>query len=238
MPIRLISVSASVTTTPTPPRLLLSRLDQQRDGRLLLALYRGRRQRPRRLGTHSCTLSRSAMQDVDPLRRRVRTKHALAETGRYGMQRATSLRSSTTTNCLQRDGLSRLQSDYVLRFRRCSWPVMPSFEVLHLDGSYRVAFRSTGTQNGMLFLTETRTGNAMLRAELFEPNAPGSNPAFGAAGKIVTFPAHIERGRVFTWCNDAAVLERVPPTAGSERSCLKRALLRGQMALTDARSRP
>jgi len=120
-------------------------------------------------------------------------------------------------------------------------PVVPSFEVAPprwvLQGRF---FDRPAHKNGhVVSWTETRTGNAMLRAELFEPNGTWFDPAFGSGGEDRDFfRRHIERGRVFTWCNDAAVLERVPPTRWKRTVLLKRALLRGQMALTGARSRP
>jgi len=47
----------------------------------------------------------------------------------------------------------------------------------------------------------------------------------------------IERGRVFVWCDEAVAFEVVPPIRWSRSFLLKRALLRGTVALAQPHSK-
>ena len=47
----------------------------------------------------------------------------------------------------------------------------------------------------------------------------------------------IARGHVFTWCNEGAVGEVVPPSRWKRRFLLKRALLRGKASLANRNGR-
>ena len=66
------------------------------------------------------------------------------------------------------------------------------------------------------------------------------DPAFGSGGEDRDFfKRKIAEGNVFVWCNEAPVFETVPPKRWERTILLKRALLRGKMALntTEARSK-
>jgi succinoglycan biosynthesis protein ExoM len=78
----------------------------------------------------------------------------------------------------------------------------------------------------------TRSGNALLRRELFHEDCKWFDPAFGSGGEDRDFfRQRIEEGYVFIWCNEAVVYEAVPPIRWKRTVLLKRALLRGKMAL-------
>jgi succinoglycan biosynthesis protein ExoM len=76
---------------------------------------------------------------------------------------------------------------------------------------------------------ETRTGNVLFRRRLLDGMTEPFRPEFGNGGEDQDFFRRmIERGAVFNWCNEAAVLEVVPPERCRRRYLLRRALLRGQ----------
>jgi succinoglycan biosynthesis protein ExoM len=75
-----------------------------------------------------------------------------------------------------------------------------------------------------------RTGNVLLRRRLFEQEGQPFRPQFLTGEDQDFFRRMIDKGHIFTWCNDALALEIVPPTRWNRRFMLKRALLRGQVA--------
>lgn len=52
------------------------------------------------------------------------------------------------------------------------------------------------------------------------------------------FKRKIEGGDVFVWCNEAPVFETIPPSRWERKVLMKRALLRGKMALNNTESGP
>ncbi|MGA2936352.1 MAG: glycosyltransferase family 2 protein [Syntrophobacteraceae bacterium] len=131
--------------------------------------------------------------------------------------------------------LNRYNSDGVLG------PVLPLFEVKPpgwvLEGGF--FDRPTHTTGFVLDWPNTRTGNALLKMQVFEYDSMWFDPAYGSGGEDRDFfRRKIERGNVFVWCNEAPVFEVVPPHRWDRRILLKRALLRGKMALNEAGSRP
>ena len=113
-------------------------------------------------------------------------------------------------------------------------PVLPVFEQEPpkwvLKGDY---FNRPSHPTGhILEWTNTRTGNALLKRELFQKNQKWFDPAFGSGGEDRDFFRRmIEKGNTFIWCNEVAVYETVPPNRWKRTVLLKRALLRGKMAL-------
>jgi succinoglycan biosynthesis protein ExoM len=80
----------------------------------------------------------------------------------------------------------------------------------------------------------TRTGNSLLKKELFEESDLPFDPAFASGGEDRDFfRRKIEEGHVFVWCNEAPVFEFVPATRWKRAVLVKRGLLRGKMALND-----
>lgn len=78
----------------------------------------------------------------------------------------------------------------------------------------------------------TQTGNVLLRRELFKNDQVWFNPVFCSGGEDRDFfRRKIEEGYFFVWCNEAQVFEIIPPKRWEKKVLLKRALLRGKMAL-------
>ena len=78
---------------------------------------------------------------------------------------------------------------------------------------------------------ESRTGNLLLKSELFADGAPPFRPEFRAGEDQDFFRRMIVKGHVFIWCNEAVVFETVPPIRWNRTVMLKRALLRGATAV-------
>lgn len=75
---------------------------------------------------------------------------------------------------------------------------------------------------------ECRTGNVLFKREIIAGLEPVFLPKFGTAGGDVNFFWRMmQQGHKFIWCNEAVVLEVVPPSRWSRSFMLKRALLRG-----------
>ena len=113
-------------------------------------------------------------------------------------------------------------------------PVLPHFETPPPPWVLKGRFfeRPSHATGHVLDWRNTRTGNALLRISLFNGNQPWFDPAFGSGGEDREFfRRQIERGKTFVWCNEAAVFETVPPRRWNRAVLMKRALLRGKMAL-------
>ncbi|HXY51050.1 MAG TPA: glycosyltransferase family 2 protein [Terriglobales bacterium] len=76
-----------------------------------------------------------------------------------------------------------------------------------------------------------RTGNVLLRRELFSACEEHFRPQFQTGEDQDFFRRMIEKGYVFIWCNEAVAYEVVPPARWTRAFMLKRALLRGANAL-------
>lgn len=84
----------------------------------------------------------------------------------------------------------------------------------------------TGTR---LNWRETRSGNVLFRRRVLEAIGTPFRREFGNGGEDQDFFRRVmQRGHRFTWCNEAAVYEIVPPERRRRRYFLKRALRRGQ----------
>lgn len=131
--------------------------------------------------------------------------------------------------------LNRYKSDGILG------PILPHFEKEPPKWVLKGRFfdRPTHPTGHVLEWRNTRTGNALLRRELFKEDREWFDPAFGSGGEDRDFfRRKIEEGHVFVWCNEAPVFETVPPNRWKRTVLLKRALLRGKMALNATRSKP
>lgn len=110
-------------------------------------------------------------------------------------------------------------------------PVRPLFE--HRPPTWllkgRFCERIEHPTGHVLAWRETRTGNVLFRRALIEKMAEPFSPIYGNGGEDQDFFKRlIEGGASFVWCNEAAVLEIVPPDRCRRRYLLRRALLRGQ----------
>jgi succinoglycan biosynthesis protein ExoM len=74
-----------------------------------------------------------------------------------------------------------------------------------------------------------RTGNVLLKRDLFAGDARPFRPEFRQGEDQDFFHRMIEKGHRFTWCNEAVAYEVVPPIRWNRRFMLRRALLRGAM---------
>jgi succinoglycan biosynthesis protein ExoM len=85
---------------------------------------------------------------------------------------------------------------------------------------------STGT---ILDWNNTRTGNVLLRRDIFADKNNLFRPEFGSGGEDRDFFRRmISQGMQFVWCNEAPVFELVPPERYKRSFMLRRALLRGK----------
>ena len=76
-----------------------------------------------------------------------------------------------------------------------------------------------------------RTGNLLLKRQLFEGDELPFRPEFRAGEDQDFFRRMIEKGRTFVWCNEAVAYEAVPPNRWKRSYMLRKALLRGATAV-------
>jgi succinoglycan biosynthesis protein ExoM len=91
--------------------------------------------------------------------------------------------------------------------------------------------RPTHSTGFVIDWIEGRTGNVLLKTDLFASGEPPFDPSFHRGGDTDFFRRMIEKGRVFIWCDEAVVYEEVPPVRWTRAFLLKRALLRGKLTL-------
>jgi succinoglycan biosynthesis protein ExoM len=132
--------------------------------------------------------------------------------------------------------LVKYESDGVLG------PVLPNFDQSPPEWVLKGRFfdRPAHMTGEVLDWKNTRTGNALLRRRLFPAGRAWFDPSFGSGGEDRDlFRRLIADGSVFVWCNEASVYETIPPSRWKRTVLVKRALLRGKMALnaSDARLR-
>lgn len=120
-------------------------------------------------------------------------------------------------------------------------PVLPRFEVNPPEWVVKGRFfdRPRHIKGHVLRWEETRTGNALLKRKLFVGrDGEWFNPMFGSGGEDRDlFRRLIGRKNVFIWCDDAPVFEMIPEKRWKRTILLKRALLRGKMALNSTESK-
>lgn len=76
-----------------------------------------------------------------------------------------------------------------------------------------------------------RTGNALLKREMFNLVSEAFNPEFLTGEDQDFYRRMIEKGCIFVWCNEAIAYEIVPPIRWKRTFILRRALLRGKVSL-------
>jgi glycosyltransferase involved in cell wall biosynthesis len=76
-----------------------------------------------------------------------------------------------------------------------------------------------------------RTGNVLLKREIFAPGDQPFRPEFRVGEDQDFFRRMIEKGHSFIWCDEAVAYEVVPPIRWKRTFMLKRALLRGRTSL-------
>jgi succinoglycan biosynthesis protein ExoM len=110
-------------------------------------------------------------------------------------------------------------------------PVLPYYEVKPPQWIIKGRFHErpshkTGT---VLPWTNTRTGNVLLKRNLFDGKENMFRSEFGSGGEDRDFfKRMIDQGCTFVWCAEAPVYELVPPERYKRSFMLRRALLRGK----------
>lgn len=110
-------------------------------------------------------------------------------------------------------------------------PVLPFYETQPPQWIIKGKFHErpshkTGT---ILPWTLTRTGNVLLRRNIFDGKDNMFRPEFGSGGEDRDFFRRmIGQGCQFVWCAEAPVFEVVPPERYTRSFMLRRALLRGK----------
>jgi glycosyltransferase involved in cell wall biosynthesis len=120
-------------------------------------------------------------------------------------------------------------------------PVLPHFEIAPPKWVIKGSFfkRPQPITGQKLSWQDTRTGNVLLKRNLFAEGQIWFDPAFGSGGEDRDFFRRmIAKGSTFIWSNDAPVFEIIPPQRWDKKILIKRALLRGKMALNAAKSKP
>lgn len=117
-------------------------------------------------------------------------------------------------------------------------PVLPHFEQEPPLWIFKGHFfeRPTHPSGYVLAWENTRTGNVLLKNSIIKTSKILFDPMFGSGGEDRDFFRRmIDNGYIFIWCNEAPVYETVPESRWSRSIMLKRALLRGKMALNAAK---
>jgi succinoglycan biosynthesis protein ExoM len=76
-----------------------------------------------------------------------------------------------------------------------------------------------------------RTGNVLLKREVFGEGAQRFNPEFRTGEDQDFFRRLIEKGHVFIWCHEAMAYEVVPPARWNRSFMIRRALLQGAVSM-------
>ena len=119
-------------------------------------------------------------------------------------------------------------------------PVKPYFDVQPPKWVLKGRFFDRPThQTGFVVPgSEGRTGNLLFKTEILEGDTQPFRAEYGSGGEDRDFFARmLGKGRVFIWCDEAAVYETVPPVRWQRSFMLKRALLRGKVDLVDPSAR-
>jgi succinoglycan biosynthesis protein ExoM len=82
-----------------------------------------------------------------------------------------------------------------------------------------------------------RTGNVLLKKDVFDGTDSPFDPNFHRAGDQDFFRRMIAKGHVFVWCDEATAYEVVPPVRWTRKFMLKRALLRGMIGMQHPKTR-
>ena len=91
--------------------------------------------------------------------------------------------------------------------------------------------RPTYPTGHMIHWTQGRTGNVLLKKDLFAGLEMPFSPDFHRAGDQDFFRRMIEKGHKFVWCDEAVAYEVVPPSRWTRSFMMKRALLRGTIGM-------
>jgi succinoglycan biosynthesis protein ExoM len=130
------------------------------------------------------------------------------------------LRLRTSMDTYQADGVlgpvrpyfDQNPPKWVIRGQLCERPSHPTGAILHWS--------------------QTRTGNVLLRSDLFRKNGIWFDPAYATGGEDTDyFKRAMGAGAKFVWCEEGPVYELVPAERLNRSYFLKRALLQGRISL-------
>jgi len=113
-------------------------------------------------------------------------------------------------------------------------PVKPYFETDPPSWFIKGKFHERETHETGKIITwqEGRTGNALLKRDLFIDEAVPFDPEFGCGAEDQDFFRRmILKGHKFVWCDEAVGYEFIPPIRWERSFLMRRALLRGKVAL-------
>jgi glycosyltransferase involved in cell wall biosynthesis len=118
-------------------------------------------------------------------------------------------------------------------------PVKPHFDVKPPKWVVKGKFydRATYPTGFVIDWRKGRTGNVLLKKEIFSSGEQPFRPEFRTGEDQDFFRRMIERGHTFVWCNEALAYEVVPPIRWKRTFMLRRALLRGETSLLHPGSR-
>lgn len=113
-------------------------------------------------------------------------------------------------------------------------PVRPSFDQSPPQWVIRgqLCERPSHPTGTILHWSQTRTGNVLLRSDIFRKKGIWFDPAYATGGEDTDFfKRAICTGAKFVWCEEGPVYELVPSERLKRRYFLKRALTQGSISL-------
>jgi len=120
-------------------------------------------------------------------------------------------------------------------------PVRPSFDEscpawLERSG---ICDRPSHASGSVMTVRETRTGNVLLKREIFDDPDNRFDPQFGRSGgeDVWFFHKVTAKGRVFVWCEEAPVYESIPAERRTEAYYLKRSIRIGGLSGDEVRTK-
>jgi len=131
------------------------------------------------------------------------------------------------------EACQKYQSDGVLGPVRCHFDEKPPQWVV----KGRFYERPSYPTGYVIDWTKGRTGNVLLKRQVFAAGESPFDPNFHRAGDQDFFRRMIAKGHVFVWCDEAAAFEVVPPVRWTRKFMLKRALLRGTIGMQHPKAR-
>lgn len=119
-------------------------------------------------------------------------------------------------------------------------PVLPYFDEdaprwVVTGGFYDRPMHPTGM---VLDWEQCRTGNVLVKAQMFSEEGQRFDPEFLSGSDQEFFKRMMRRGHSFVWCNDAAVYEVVPPARCKRAFMVRRAVFRGVFSFYNRPSSP
>lgn len=131
------------------------------------------------------------------------------------------------------EAINRYGVDGVLGPVKCYFDARPPKWVM----KGRFYDRPTYPTGSVIDWTKGRTGNVLLKKDIFQPGELWFDPEFHRAGDQDFFRRMIGRGHVFVWCDEAPAYEVVQPIRWTRSFMLKRALLRGSIGMQHPKGR-